>query len=118
MSRSGPRPHTWMVQGQEQHEQHIAWHRQRAQAIFRGEDWQLSFPEFQQAWQGRWHQRGRGREELCMTRLDPSAAWCLENIEVLTRLEHLRQHRHRQLSGFYDSLKGRQHGKTNLPTET
>ena len=106
MSRFGPRPHTWIVQGEQNHNQHTAWHRQRAQAIFRGEDWQLTFEEFQQAWQGKWLQRGRGRDQYCMTRLDPSAAWHPKNIEVITRLDHCRQHRQRQITGFYHSLKG------------
>ena len=104
MSRSGPRPHTWVVQGQVPHEQHTAWHRQRAQAHFRGEDWQLTFEEWQQAWGAKWFQRGRGRDDYCMTRLDPSSAWHPKNIDVVTRLEHLRQHRQRQCTGFYQSM--------------
>jgi hypothetical protein len=118
MSRSGPRPNAWKVKGEIPHEQHIAWHRQRAQAIFRGEDWQLSFEEFQEAWQGLWLQRGRGSDDYCMTRLDPSAAWHPLNIEVMTRLQHLKQHRKRQVSGFYKSLKGEDYGEENLRRKT
>lgn len=114
MSRHGPRPNSWKVKGDIPHQQHIAWHRQRAQAIFRGEHWELTFEDFQAAWADKWEQRGRAADQYCMTRLDPSASWHPRNIEVITRLDHLRQHRRRQVTGFYSSLKGEHNGEENL----
>jgi len=106
MSKIGSRPHTWKVQGERGHQQHIAWHRMRAQAIYRGEPWDLSFEQFQTAWGANWEMRGRAADQYCMTRLDPSAAWCPQNVDVIRRIDHLQQHRRRQQTGFYLSLKG------------
>ena len=119
MSRLGPRPHTWKVQGDIPHQQHIAWHRMRAQAIYRGEDWQLSFEDFQQLWDPYWLQRGRGADQYCMTRLDPSACWHPKNVEVIRRIDHLRQHTTRQRNGFYASLKSNgEKDEEDLRTQT
>ena len=105
MSRTGLRPQCWKIQGEIPHQQHTAWHRQRAQAIFRGEHWDLPFEQFQQVWDGKWSQRGRGRDQYCMTRVDFTLGWTLANVQLIRRLDHLRQHQQRQRSGFYESLK-------------
>ena len=86
-----PRPHVWKVQGEIPHEQHIAWQKSKAQANFRGELWMLSFEEYQQLWLGKWDQRGRANSDVCMTRIDPEAAWEYSNVEIIPRIEHLRR---------------------------
>lgn len=91
MSRTGLRPHVWKVQGEIPHQQHIAWLRAKAQAAFRNELWMLTFEDFQRLWQGRWHQRGRGQDQYCLTREDPDGAWELSNVECIPRVEHLRR---------------------------
>ena len=91
MSRSGPRPHTWKVQGELNHTQYIAWLRMKAQAQFRKEEWTLSFGEYQTAWRDHWHSRGRAATDLCMTRHDAEGAWSADNIKLVTRSEHLRR---------------------------
>jgi hypothetical protein len=91
MSRTGPRPHTWLVQGEIPHQQHIAWQRAKAQANFRGEVWLLSFEDFQRLWQEHWQQRGRGSDGYCLTRDDPDGAWALGNVDCIPRVEHLKR---------------------------
>lgn len=91
MTRPGPRPHTWKVQGEIPHKQHRAWLRAKAQAAFRDEPWTLTFEQWQAAWQQHWHLRGRTAEDYCITRRDPTQAWSEDNVETITRLEHIRR---------------------------
>lgn len=87
-SKPGPRPHTWMVQGEIPHQQHIAWLRMRAQANFRGEDFTLTLEQFQKLWNGFWHLRGRSSPEYCLTRTDIRRPWEWGNVECVTRNQH------------------------------
>jgi hypothetical protein len=69
-----------------------SWHRMRAQAIFRGEAWDMDFATFCEFWPDEkiWEQRGRGTESLCMTRLDPDGVWNRTNAIVLPRIDQAR----------------------------
>jgi hypothetical protein len=93
MPRTGLRPHVWKYQGQENHDQHIAWLRMRAQAQYRGETFALSMEEFQRLWLGNWHRRGRAVTDLCLTREDPNGAWIWGNVLCIPRIDHLRRKR-------------------------
>lgn len=66
----------------------IAWDRMKAQAKFRNEPWNLSWQDFQDLWEGHWHNRGRSVDDLCLTRIDWTGTWELGNIELVTRKEH------------------------------
>lgn len=105
MPRTGPRPNAWKVPGEIPHQQHTAWHRQRAQANYRGEGWTLTFEEFQAIWGSNWTRRGRGADDYCMTRIDDSQPWSLANVECIPRIQHLRRHRQRQREGYYENNK-------------
>lgn len=102
MPRSGPRPNSWKVKGEIPHQQHIAWHRMRAQAIYRGEAWDLPFEDFQTLWRDHWHERGRDVSNYCLTRIDDQQAWSLNNCQCVLRIDHLRRHRQRQTQGYYN----------------
>lgn len=91
MPRTGPRPHCWKVQGEQNHQQYLAWLQMRAQANYRGEMFLLSFEDFQELWQGHWHQKGRGSGSYCLTRRDPDSDWHKDNVFCIPRLEHLRR---------------------------
>lgn len=91
MPKSGPRPHTWIVQGFIPHQQYRAWQQSKAQASFRGESWDLSFEQYQQLWLGHWDQKGRKKDGVCLTRDDPTGAWSVDNCRVRPRLEHLKR---------------------------
>jgi hypothetical protein len=82
----GPRPHTW-VTGTDplRHEMYHNWARARAQAHHRGEVWNLEFTEWEQFWSTDWSQRGRGGDNLCITRIDHRLPWAWNNICKITR---------------------------------
>lgn len=87
----GARPHTWRSGPDPQrHDQYIAFLKQRAQARYRAEPWQLTFEEFEALWQHQWHRRGRASEDLCMSRLDYDQPWSVQNCRILSRAEHVR----------------------------
>ena len=91
MSRPGPRPHTWKVQGEIPHQQNLAWQRAKAQAKYRGEVWLLDFEDYQRLWLGYWERRGRGSNDFVMMREDHEGAWALGNVEVTRRYDYLRR---------------------------
>jgi hypothetical protein len=82
--KSGPDPvdHTLYVQCQ----------RARAQANFRNEDWQITEQEFINIWRidDRYKLRGRGLNSLCMIRVDTDLPWTIDNVEIISRVEHLK----------------------------
>lgn len=96
MSRSGPRPHVWKVQGEVPHKQYLAWLQMKAQASYRDEAWQFSFEDFQQAWLGKWDRKGRAKDDYCLSRRDPDQPWSGDNVECIPRIEHLRKSGHRR----------------------
>jgi hypothetical protein len=63
----------------------------KAQANFRGEAWTLSFDEYFNMWNGYWHERGRGADDLCMTRADWDKGWTKDNCSLAVRKEHLQR---------------------------
>jgi hypothetical protein len=91
MTTTKIRPHTWKVQGEVPHKQHIAWQRSKAQAKYRNEVWLLDFDDYQRLWQGHWEFRGRGTEDYVMMREDHEGAWVLGNVLVTRRFEYLRR---------------------------
>lgn len=89
MPRKGPRPHIWKVKGERGHDQHIAWMRMKAQANFRGEEFDLTFEDFQLLWDEHWEERGRKSYEYCLTRADSTEPWNATNTICVQRLEYL-----------------------------
>jgi hypothetical protein len=67
------------------------WNRQKAQANFRGEIWDLSFDDFRKIWtETTWPQRGRSPDNLCMTRYpDLEGPWTIENVVLINRTNHV-----------------------------
>lgn len=73
------------------HSKFNPWHKARVQARFRGEDYQLTFDEFCELWTDElWQRRGRGSQDLGMTRRDLSGPWTVENCVIVTRREQVR----------------------------
>lgn len=85
-SPPGRRPHTWTT-GLDpvRHDQYGAFLQCRAQANYRGEEWGMTFEEYEQLWQGQWHLRGRDADSLSMSRRDRDQPWTLENTYLDTR---------------------------------
>lgn len=89
--RKGPRPHLWKHPGEIPHAMHKAFLVARAQASFRNEGFELSFEQYQDAWEPYWHLRGRKNTDYVLTRLDPSQPWTANNIECMERKDHLKR---------------------------
>ena len=86
----GPLPHKWITGPDPiRHDKFVAWHRHRSQANHRREPYALTFEEFETIWGELWSQRGRGSDDLCLTRQDPELAWDATNTIVITRKQHL-----------------------------
>jgi len=89
---TGLRPHVWKSGTDPQrHEQYTQWLRQRAQANYRKEVWDLSFDDFVEIWGQDWCHRGRASEDLCMTRDDYDQPWHKTNVDIVPRHEHVRR---------------------------
>ena len=85
-----PRPHRWVSGTDEElHLMYMPFLKSKAQANFRGEPWTLDFNSFANLWRGKWDQRGRKGHNLCMTRISESKPWANDNIELVTRREHM-----------------------------
>jgi hypothetical protein len=93
------RPQMWVIgsdAGSYKHSMYHPWQKAKAQAVFRGEVWSLSFEDFYELWKNDWDNRGRDSTNVCMTREDYDGEWSKENTILMTRTEHLkRQNRHR-----------------------
>jgi hypothetical protein len=70
---------------------HRAWLVLHCQARFRGEECSITESEFFDIWQEHWHNRGRGRDQMTLTRCDSDLPWTSDNVEIITRAEHLRR---------------------------
>jgi hypothetical protein len=91
----GKNPNKWKYKDPDVHKKHIPFLRARAQAVFRGESWNLSFEEFQEIWtEDLWNQRGRLKDCLIM-RLTNSCDldWRKDNVEIVVRKDHLSRKR-------------------------
>jgi hypothetical protein len=86
------RPHVWICGPDPyKHQMYTPWQMAKAQANFRGEGWDMSFEEYYELWQEDWPNRGRGADDMCMTRLDPTGAWTRDNCHIMVRKEHIRE---------------------------
>jgi hypothetical protein len=97
MSRTGPRPHAWKVQGEIPHRQHLAWLQMRAQARFRNEPFDLTLEQFQTLWADHWHLRGRSVDSYCLVRIDILLPWQEGNVVCIPRMAHLQRNRRKQM---------------------
>ena len=95
------RPHVWITgTDPNRHQMYNPWQKMKAQAVFRKESWHLTFDDFFDHWNGRWHLRGRRGIDLAMSRINPQKAWRGDNVHVLTRQELavLEGHRRKKLN--------------------
>lgn len=90
MPRNGPRPHARRYPDPVDHKLFVDCMRARAQAWYREETWELSEDEYISLWrQNNYYQhKGRHNDEYCLVRKDYKLPWRLDNVHVVTRLEH------------------------------
>jgi hypothetical protein len=67
--------------------------RNRAQAKYRGQVWEIDEEQFIQLWMqdDRYKQRGKGANNLCMTRINKRESWNVDNVYFPTRKDHFQQ---------------------------
>ena len=88
-STRGVRPQVWIT-GPDPvlHEKYRVWLQQKNQAQWRDEGWSIGFTDWCNLWADLWESRGRTRGSYCMSRLDWSLPWTLDNVAVITREAH------------------------------
>lgn len=69
--------------------QRLAWCRQKAQAKFRNEEWDMTFETWWRLWQPLWSERGMGTDNYCMTRQDDDLPWSESNVLLIQRWHYL-----------------------------
>ena len=85
-------PESWKS-GQDpvDHKLYYDCQRARAQAWFRGEEWLITEREYIELWRkdDQYLMKGRQNHCLCMTRQDPELPWTIDNVQIISRKEHL-----------------------------
>jgi hypothetical protein len=88
--KPGPKPHVWKSGPDPiEHRKYLNWLQQKNQAQYRKESWHLDFETWKQIWGDDFMHKGRGSSDLCMTRIDDSGAWSRDNVEIITRRDHV-----------------------------
>jgi len=64
--------------------------RARAQAYYMGQEWTISEDDYIAIWRtnDRYLNKGRSNDQYCLVRLDYDQDWHLDNVQIVTRLEH------------------------------
>jgi hypothetical protein len=108
----GPRPQVWRT-GPDPvlHKKYLTWLQQRNQALWRDEGWTIDFETWCGLWAERWEQRGRQRGDYCMTRVDWSLPWTVDNVQVITRSEHAKAQGHARAAGWCSIAQKRKRGR-------
>jgi hypothetical protein len=68
-----------------------AWAEQKRNAQRRKIGWELSLKDFSEAWEGKFHLRGKRRDALVMTRIDLDQPFTKDNVKIVTLAESARQ---------------------------
>ena len=95
--KTGHYPHIWSTgPDPRRHDQYYAYLKHKAQASFRGEAHDLTWPQWETLWNTdwAWENRGRRPEDVCLAMLDRAKGWRINNVKIMSRLEQLR------LNGF------------------
>lgn len=69
-----------------------AFKTQRKSAGYRALDFSITFADWWKCWQesGHWEQRGRGRNNFCMARIDDKGGYSIGNVTIITNAENSR----------------------------
>ncbi|CAB4137185.1 hypothetical protein UFOVP327_6 [uncultured Caudovirales phage] len=108
----GQRPQIWKT-GPDPvlHKKYLTWLQQRNQAQWRDEGWSIGFEDWCALWAERWESRGRQRGDYCMTRIDWSLPWTLDNVHVITREAHAKAQGDARAAGWSSIAQKRRRGR-------
>lgn len=90
MPRSGPRPHCRKYPDIVDNKLYVDCMRARAQAAYFKQEWTISEDDYIALWRtnDRYTNKGRGNKHYCLIRKNYDLGWHLDNVEIVTRLEH------------------------------
>ena len=94
MRKSGIYPELWKSgRCPVRHKLWLECQRNRAQAKYRGQTWEIDEEQFIELWMkdDRYKRRGKLSNDLCMTRINKNAPWTKDNVYFLTRKEHFQK---------------------------
>lgn len=76
------------------HELHYAFIKHKAQAKYRREEYSLTIDDWYSLWDlDSWLKRGRNKTSICLAQIDPKGGWHIDNVELISRTEHLKNRR-------------------------
>jgi hypothetical protein len=103
----------------EEHHRYRVFVQQRNQAQWREEGWSITFEVWKDLWakSGVWLNRGRERGDYCMTRIDWSLPWSLDNVQIITRQEHARLQGAAVALGWRSIAQKRRRSQLGLPAQ-
>ena len=89
-NRSAPRPHLRKYPDPVDNKLFMDWMRARAQAKYFDQDWTITDTDYIQLWRvnARYKNKGRANDQFCLVRKDYDRGWHLDNVHIVTRLEH------------------------------
>lgn len=69
-------------------ELYYAFLKHRSQAVYRQEDYSLTWEAWETMWEGCWLQRGKLSDNLILGRVNWDRGWHEDNVEIMTRRTH------------------------------
>jgi len=79
------------------HDKYYGWLKHRSQAQYRGEPHEITWEEWEHLWTDEaWFARGRSVDSLCLSQIDYTQGWCINNVELITRAQHLAKPKRRK----------------------
>jgi hypothetical protein len=90
--RKAPRPHLRRYPDPVDNKLFMDCMRARAQAWYFDQEWTIPEDDYIKMWRtnDRYLNKGRGNNHYCLIRKDYDKGWHLNNVEIVTRLEHYR----------------------------
>jgi hypothetical protein len=90
MPQKGPRPHCRRFPDPADHKLFMDCMRARAQAKYFDQEWTIEPDDYISLWRinDRYLNKGRANEDFCLIRRDYEQGWHLDNVVIVTRLEH------------------------------
>ena len=79
----------------------------RCQANFRNEEWNLTWEDWQYLWltKDRYLRKGRGADDLTLSRLDYCTSWDMDNVQISIRRDHLSRIANRKVMDRQSKVK-------------
>jgi len=113
MPRQGPRPHCRRYPDPVDNKLFMDCMRARAQAWYMQQEWTITEDDYIALWRtnDRYLKKGRSNDQFCLVRRDYDQGWHLNNVQIVTRLEHYQLCSRDKIGKFAERKKQRQEMK-------